>query len=64
MIALDDSLPGFGAALRRIDACGARSAVTAHVFCARAGQTAAAEIVANANSPHTVPAGFIRMLRG
>ncbi|KAJ0174961.1 hypothetical protein K1T71_009102 [Dendrolimus kikuchii] len=64
LIALDDALPGFGVALRRIDACGARSAVTAHVFCARAGQTGAAEIVSNANSPQTVPTGFIRMLRG
>ncbi|XP_049872205.1 ral GTPase-activating protein subunit beta isoform X2 [Pectinophora gossypiella] len=64
LVALDDSLPGFSSALRRIDACGSRCAVTAHVFCVRAGQTTAAEIVANAGSCDTVPPGFIRMLRG
>ncbi|KAJ2938433.1 hypothetical protein O0L34_g12874 [Tuta absoluta] len=63
LIALDASLAGFGDALRRIDACGSRGAVTAHVFCVRAGQTAAAEIVANAAS-QSAPQGFIRMLRG
>ncbi|XP_075979377.1 ral GTPase-activating protein subunit beta isoform X2 [Anticarsia gemmatalis] len=64
LVALDDSLPGFSAALRRVDACGARAAVTVHVFCARAGQLNAKDIVANAHSLSTVPPAFVRMLRG
>lgn len=64
LVALDDALPGFASALRRVDACGSRTAVTAHVFCARAGQTSAADVVANAHSCGSVPPGFIRMLRG
>ncbi|CAH0687643.1 unnamed protein product [Spodoptera exigua] len=64
LVALDDTAPGFAAALRRLDACGARACVTVHVFCARAGQRSAAQIVANARSRATVPPAFIRMLQG
>lgn len=64
LVALDDTAPGFAAALRRVDACGARACVTVHVFCARAGQRTAAQIVANARSRATVPPAFIRMLQG
>ncbi|KAH9638077.1 hypothetical protein HF086_014938 [Spodoptera exigua] len=64
LVALDDRAPGFAAALRRLDACGARACVTVHVFCARAGQRSAAQIVANARSRATVPPAFIRMLQG
>lgn len=64
LIALDDSLPGFSAALRKVDACGARAAVTVHVFCARAGQLHAKDIVTNSHKLSTVPPAFVRMLRG
>ncbi|KAL0870769.1 hypothetical protein ABMA27_005701 [Loxostege sticticalis] len=64
LVALDDTAPGFEAALRRLDACGSRAPLTVHVFCARAGQTTAAEILANVHSCDTVPPGFTRMLRG
>ncbi|CAB3260513.1 unnamed protein product [Arctia plantaginis] len=64
LIALDDAKPGFSAALRRVDACGARAAVTVHVFCARAGQLNAKDIVSNAHSLNTVPPAFVSMLRG
>ncbi|XP_045500989.1 ral GTPase-activating protein subunit beta isoform X1 [Colias croceus] len=64
LTALDSSAPGFHAALRRLDATGARAALTVHALCVRAGQTCARDIVANALSAHTVPAGFVRMLRG
>ncbi|XP_063383145.1 ral GTPase-activating protein subunit beta [Cydia fagiglandana] len=62
LVALDDSAPGFAAALRRVDSCGARSVLTAHVLLARAGQRAARDIVANSRRPP--PAAFARMLRG
>nr|XP_032514234.1 ral GTPase-activating protein subunit beta isoform X2 [Danaus plexippus plexippus] len=52
------------AALRRLDATGARAALTAHVFYARRGQTRADQIVANAARSHGVSPAFIRMLRG
>ncbi|KAJ8714733.1 hypothetical protein PYW07_002958 [Mythimna separata] len=64
LVALDDSAPGFASALRRVDACGARACVTVHVFCARAGQLSARDIVHNARSLSTVPPAFVRMLRG
>nr|XP_049702046.1 ral GTPase-activating protein subunit beta isoform X2 [Helicoverpa armigera] len=64
LVALDSSAPGFAAALRRVDACGARARVTVHVFCARAGQLHAKDIVNNARSLSTVPPAFVRMLRG
>ncbi|KAJ8718675.1 hypothetical protein PYW08_002912 [Mythimna loreyi] len=64
LVALDDSAPGFASALRRVDACGARACVTVHVFCARAGQLSAHDIVSNARSMSTVPPAFVRMLRG
>ncbi|XP_028171090.1 ral GTPase-activating protein subunit beta [Ostrinia furnacalis] len=64
LVALDDTAPGFEAALRRLDACGSRAPLTVHVFCARAGQTTAAAILANVHSCDTVPPGFIRMLHG
>ncbi|XP_061379446.1 ral GTPase-activating protein subunit beta isoform X2 [Danaus plexippus] len=52
------------AALRRLDATGARAALTAHVFYARRGQTRADQIVANAARSHGVSPAFVRMLRG
>ncbi|CAH0399484.1 unnamed protein product [Chilo suppressalis] len=64
LVALNDSLAGFEVGLRRIDACGWRAPLTVHVFCARSGQSAAADILANARSSARVPPGFIRMLRG
>lgn len=64
LVALDDSAPGFSSAVRRLDACGARACVTVHVFCARAGQLNAQDIVNNVRSLSTVPPAFVRMLRG
>ncbi|XP_026741412.1 ral GTPase-activating protein subunit beta isoform X2 [Trichoplusia ni] len=64
LVALESSRAGFAAALRRVDACGARAPTTVHVFCARAGQLRASDIVANAASLSTVPPAFVRMLRG
>ncbi|XP_041980537.1 ral GTPase-activating protein subunit beta isoform X2 [Aricia agestis] len=54
---------GLSAALAKLDALGARAALTVHVFCARAGQRAAADIVANAAAVDLPPA-YIAMLRG
>ncbi|KAL4717214.1 hypothetical protein ACJJTC_017101 [Scirpophaga incertulas] len=51
LVALDSAAPGFEAALRRVDACGWRAPLTVHVFCARAGQRRAADIVRNARLP-------------
>ncbi|XP_073960572.1 ral GTPase-activating protein subunit beta [Choristoneura fumiferana] len=62
LVALESSAAGFSAALRRVDACGARAPLTAHVFLARAGQRAARDILANAHRPP--PPAFARMLRG
>ncbi|XP_045512346.1 ral GTPase-activating protein subunit beta isoform X2 [Pieris brassicae] len=62
--ALDSSASDFSAALRRLDGTGSRAALTVHVLCVRAGQRRASDIVANSLSAETVPAGFIRMLRG
>ncbi|VVC92052.1 unnamed protein product [Leptidea sinapis] len=59
---LDGSAPGLGAALRRLDATGSRAPLTVHVFCVRAGQVQAAQVLANADT--TPPAGFRAMLRG
>ncbi|XP_072937898.1 ral GTPase-activating protein subunit beta isoform X2 [Epargyreus clarus] len=64
LVALDGCAAGLSRALRRLDATGARAALTAHVFCARAGQRAARDIVANARDPAAVPPAFVRMLRG
>ncbi|XP_028026562.1 ral GTPase-activating protein subunit beta isoform X3 [Bombyx mandarina] len=55
---------GWAAAVRRVDACGARAALTVHVFCARAGHTRAADILRNASCTSGLPAGFLAMLRG
>lgn len=63
LTALDDSCAGFAAALRRVDACGPRGVVTAHVFCARSKQDNARDIVANSRT-NNLPPGFIHMLRG
>ncbi|KAG7300496.1 hypothetical protein JYU34_016127 [Plutella xylostella] len=62
LIALDSTKPGFSEALRRIDSTGPRAAVTVHVMYARAGQTAARDIVANSSTP--LPSAFVHMLRG
>lgn len=64
LVSLDSSAEGFEDALRRIDACGARVAVTAHVFYVRSGQVTAADVVRNANDINTLPSAFIRMLKG
>ncbi|CAK1542009.1 unnamed protein product [Leptosia nina] len=62
--ALDSTNVGFSTALRRLDGTGSRAALTVHVVCVRAGQRRATDIVANSLSADTVPAAFIRMLRG
>ncbi|XP_060804490.1 ral GTPase-activating protein subunit beta isoform X2 [Amyelois transitella] len=64
LTALDDSAPGFAAALRRIDSCGPKRPLTIHLFCANAGQTNANDILANVKSCSTCAPGFIRLLRG
>ncbi|GBP58154.1 Ral GTPase-activating protein subunit beta [Eumeta japonica] len=64
LVALDSSSEGFERALRRIDACGSRSCVTVHVFCARAGQRRAATIAANTRRLRNLPPAFLRMLSG
>ncbi|XP_059062212.1 ral GTPase-activating protein subunit beta [Achroia grisella] len=55
---------GLAAALRRLDGTGARAALTAHVFCARAGRAAAAHMLADVRRPRLLPPPFLRMLRG
>ncbi|KAM3965432.1 LOW QUALITY PROTEIN: ral GTPase-activating protein subunit beta-like [Aphomia sociella] len=63
LAALRGSAGGFARALRRLDATGARAALTVHVFCARAGRAAARHMLADVRAPGA-PAGFLRMLRG
>ncbi|XP_046966559.1 ral GTPase-activating protein subunit beta isoform X2 [Vanessa cardui] len=64
LCALDSRAEGLSAALRRLDATGSRAALTVHVFYARAGQTRATDIVANASQHGAVSPAFVRMLRG
>ncbi|KAM3960395.1 LOW QUALITY PROTEIN: ral GTPase-activating protein subunit beta-like [Aphomia sociella] len=63
LAALRGSAGGFARALRRLDATGARAALTVHVFCARAGRAAARHMLADVRAPGAPP-GFLRMLRG
>ncbi|XP_068598211.1 ral GTPase-activating protein subunit beta-like [Brachionichthys hirsutus] len=62
LVSLDSSLPGFSGDLSRLDRLPSRRRDSAFIFCMRAGQRTAAEIVSNVTSGHSVPAHFLDFL--
>ncbi|XP_068172385.1 ral GTPase-activating protein subunit beta-like isoform X2 [Antennarius striatus] len=62
LVSLDSSVPGFSEDLMRLDLLPSRRRDSAFVFCMRAGQRTAAEIVRNVTSSHGVPPHFLNFL--
>nr|XP_046241115.1 ral GTPase-activating protein subunit beta isoform X2 [Scatophagus argus] len=62
LASLDSSLPGFSEDLRRLDQLPSRHCDSAFVFCMRAGQRTAAEILRNVESSCSVPSHFLDFL--
>ncbi|XP_070758296.1 ral GTPase-activating protein subunit beta-like [Enoplosus armatus] len=62
LVSLDSSLPGFLEDLRHLDQLPSRNCDSAFVFCMRAGQRTAAEILRNVESSCSVPSHFLDFL--
>ncbi|KAM3620922.1 uncharacterized protein V6R79_003686 [Siganus canaliculatus] len=62
LVSLDSSLPGFSEHLRRLDELPSRNRDLAFVFCMRAGQRTAAEILSNVESSGDVSSHFLDFL--